>query len=134
MRWLVLVALAACTPERTDPRPDPSPPRATIEVPIPIPVPPPPPEPPPPPPAPPPKFDNASARTSLASISYKHCALDRAARVLVRFHPAGNATVDRIATEDPLPSDIDLCLIAAFEKARVPVFVGPPVSIAFLVR
>jgi hypothetical protein len=134
VRWWLLLLLPSCSRERSEVHPDPAPPRATIEVPVPVPVPPKPPEPPPPPPPPPPKFDNAAARTALAGIGFKHCALDRSARVLIRFHPAGNATVDRIATEDPLPSDVDLCLVKAFEKARVPLFVGEPVSIAFLVK
>lgn len=128
-----LLALIACSRER-ELRPDPSPPRATIEVPVPVSVPEPRPEPLPPPPKPIPPFDNAAARASLAGVSYKHCKLDRSARVLIRFHPEGNATVDRIATEDALPMDIDTCLIKAFEAARVPLFVGEPVSIAFLVR
>lgn len=52
----------------------------------------------------------------------------------MRFHPAGNATVDRVATVDALPSDVDTCLIKAFSKARIPRFVGSEVSIGFLIR
>lgn len=138
MSRLVLFALlTACSRDRVEVRPEPAPPRATVEAPVPVPIPPKPPEPappPPPPPPPPPKFDNAAARASLASIAYKKCGLDRSARVLVRFHPEGHATVDRIATEDALPSDVELCLTKAFERAHVPPFDGPPVSVAFLVR
>ena len=137
LRPLSAALLIACSRDRArvEVRPEPSaPPRATIEVPVPVPVPPKPPEPPPPAPPAPPTFDRAAARTSLAAVSYKHCSLDRSARVLIRFHPAGNATVDRIATVDALPMDVDTCLIKAFEAARVPAFVGDEVSIAFLAR
>jgi hypothetical protein len=84
-------------------------------------------------PAPPP-FDREAARKALAAVSYKHCKLDRSARVIVRFLPTGDAVVDKIGTVDALPSTTELCLIAAFETAAVPPFDGEPVTVAFLAR
>jgi len=62
------------------------------------------------------------------------CKLRSRARVIVRFTPSGNAIVDKIGTEDPLPSTIELCVITAYEKARVPEFSGPDVTVAVLAR
>jgi hypothetical protein len=80
-----------------------------------------------------PSFDRDAARAALTAVSYKHCKLPRRARVIVRFVPTGSVVVDKVGVEDPLPSTVELCVIAAFEKATVPAFAGADVTIAMLV-
>jgi len=81
-----------------------------------------------------PPFDRDAARRSLAAVDTKACKLRTSARVIVRFVPSGKAIIDKVGTEDPLPSTIELCVIAAFEKATVPEFSGPDVTVAVLAR
>ncbi len=137
MRLAPLVFLLGCSREETL-RPDrtralppepswsavPAPSRSETPAPSPTPSPPPTPK----------LFDNAAARKALGAVTYKHCKLDRGARVIVRFLPTGAAIVDKISTTDPLPSTTELCLIASFERATVPEFEGSDVTVAFLAR
>lgn len=81
-----------------------------------------------------PPFDRDAARKALAAVDYKHCKLARKARVIVRFVPSGSAIVDKVGTDDQLPSTMELCMIAAFEKATVPEFSGADVTIAVMAR
>lgn len=134
---LVALCLLGCSREepiraepvrRLPPEPSwsafPAPPRPEPPIPSPTPSSPPPPRP----------FDRDAAKHALAAVTYKHCKLPRRVRVIVKFLPSGHAVVEKIGTEDPLPSTTELCVIASFEKASVPEFDGDPVTVAVLAR